>query len=98
MLLKIHERMERRVVALCDKELVGNVYEQGDLVLDLRAYKDFYAGKIVGEKEAKKHLEKFDSANIVGKKSIALATSLGLCKISQVKTIAKIPHIQIYKF
>jgi len=98
MYLKVHERMGKKVVALCDEELLGEVYEEGDLVLDLKKYKDFYAGKIVDEEEAKKHLKRFDSANIVGEKSVLLAISLGLCKKSEVKTIAKIPHIQIYKF
>jgi len=66
--------------------------------LDLKKYENFYAGKIVDEEEAKKHLENFDSANMVGKKSVSLALRLGLCEKSEVRTIAKIPHIQIYKF
>jgi|YelNatPaOPRAMG01_1025707.scaffolds.fasta_scaffold06317_6 hypothetical protein len=97
MYLKIHERMGKRVVALCDKELIGNVYEKDGLVLDLKTYRNFYVGEIVGEEEAKKHLENFDSANIVGKNSVSLAIRMGLCKKSEVRTIAGIPHIQIYK-
>ncbi|MEM4335893.1 MAG: DUF424 family protein [Candidatus Anstonellales archaeon] len=98
MFLKIHERMGKKVVAVCDKELIGKVYEEGDAILDLKTYKNFYMGKLVSEEEAIKHLAEFNSANIVGKKSVSLALGLKLCEKSEVKTIAGIPHIQIYKF
>ncbi|MGC8899033.1 MAG: DUF424 domain-containing protein [Candidatus Micrarchaeia archaeon] len=94
----MHERMGKKVVAVCDEELIGKIYEEGEVVLDLKTYKDFYVGKVESEKEIKKYLEKFDSANIVGEKSVSLAISLGLCKKSEIRTIAGIPHIQVYKF
>lgn len=53
---------------------------------------------IVDEKDVKKHLANFDSANIVGKKSIALATSLGLCKISESQRLRQLPKFRTYKF
>ena len=71
---KVHARphggMSRVVVALCDSELLGKIYTQGERVLDLKNYRGFYEGAAVTEIEAIELLRMADNANIVGEKSV----------------------------
>ncbi|MEM4272264.1 MAG: DUF424 family protein [Candidatus Bilamarchaeaceae archaeon] len=97
MYLKITEREGQRVVAVCDKELLGKVFEEKGKVLDLQKYAYFYKGDIAGVGEVTEALSDFSSANLVGKKAVGLALVLGLAEKSEVKEIASIPHLQIYK-
>ena len=100
-LAKVHARpqggMKRTVLALCDKELLGKVFTQGEKILDLKSYKDFYHGDAVSELQAIEMLKQADNANIVGEKSVSIAAkALGFSK-TNVKKIDKIPHLQFYK-
>ena len=97
MYLKISEREGHRVVAVCDKDLLGKVFTQGKAVLDLQKYAYFYKGDIAGVEEVTEALSDFSSANLVGKKAVGTAIVLGLAEKSEVKEIASIPHLQLYK-
>jgi uncharacterized protein len=97
MYAKKHIAKEGPVVALCDKELIGKVLREGELVLDLKKYSGFYVGEIVGKAKAKEMLKDAISINLVGKKSLALALELKLCKSGEEKNVAGVPHLQIYR-
>jgi len=98
---KVHARphggMSRVVVALCDSELLGKIYTQGERVLDLKNYRGFYEGAAVTEIEAIELLRMADNANIVGEKSVAIAKKAFGVSSTETKTIKKIPHLQYYK-
>lgn len=89
-------QVEKRVVAICDADLLGKVFEQGDLVLDLQKYRSFYDGEKVSEEGVAKMLEGAMSYNLVGKKSIAAATKVLKIDIKGVKKIKGVPHLQVY--
>jgi hypothetical protein len=97
MYLKIHEGPRGRVVAVCDKELIGKVLEDEDTCMDLKKHRSFYVGERVGKDEVGKALGTFSSANIVGQKSVDVALSLGLVDKDDVMYINDTPYIQIYK-
>ncbi len=97
MYLKISEREGRKIVAACDKELLGEVFEEGGVVLDLDTYASFYKGEEVGAEELGKALRDFDSANLVGKECVAVALKNGLAKEGDIRYIKDIPHVQLYK-
>lgn len=97
MYLKIHETKDGKIIAACDKELIGKVLEEGDVFIDLDTYKNFYKGELSDPKNVKQALGTFHSANLVGKKVINVALDLDLIEKDDVKHINTIPYIHIYK-
>ena len=97
MYLRVHEQEHSSIAALCDKELLGKTFREGERVLDLKVYSDFYKGRLVGEREAAKALRSANSMNLVGARSVALAKKLGLLGGGEVVTIQGVPHAQIYR-
>ena len=97
MYLKITEREGRKVVAACDKELIGKVFSEGKAVLDLKRYSSFYQGAECNPEELGRALLNFSSANLVGKKCVGVALNKGLAAESNVKYLQGIPHLHLYK-
>jgi len=96
MYLKIHERKDGKIVAVCDKGLIGKVLEENDLAMDLDKYRDFYVGDLSNEEEIKKALSKFNSANLVGEKAVNVALHMNLAEKSDIMYIKSVPYIQLY--
>lgn len=95
--MKVHEGRGGRVVAVCDADLLGNVFSDGKKVLDLMSYSSFYNGKKVSEAEVLEGLKTFTSINIVGKNAVALAVREGIISKSNVAEIMGVPHAQAYR-
>ena len=93
MYIKIH-RSYRLVVAVCDKEIVGKKFEQGQLQLDLR--ENFYKGEIFNFEKAVEMMQKQSredaTFNIVGKNSIKAAVKAGIISKEGIGKIANIPY------
>jgi len=83
----------RDVVAICDLDLIGKVFEQGKFQLDVK--ESFYKGKQVSEKELLdmiNHLSREDATfNIVGKNSVHVALKAGIILEEGIKKIQGIP-------
>jgi hypothetical protein len=96
MLIKLH-RSYRTVVAVCDSDLIGKIFEEEGKQLDLRG--DFFKGEEKSFKEIVKILKlqkKEDSTfNIIGKKSIEAAKEAGLISKEGVMEIKNIPYALI---
>ena len=97
MYIKIHETKHGRIVAACDKQLLGKVLEEGDIRLDLAAHRNFYEGVLADSNALKNELKRFTSANLVGEKAVKAALELELADESAVIYINDIPHIQLYR-
>jgi hypothetical protein len=97
MYVKVTEREGKRVVAACDRELIGRVLEEGGMVLDLKAYSSFYVGKLSDAPGLEAELGKFDSANLVGGRAVGVALDMGIVQKNGVKYIKRVPHLQLYK-
>jgi len=91
--VKIHEAY-RRVVAVCDTELIGKYFEKGKLQLNVK--KEFYKGEEKTEKETIEILReaKIDDAifNLVGKRAVDTAIKAGLIDKKGVIKIDNVPH------
>jgi len=91
--IKVHETY-RRVVALCDTELLGKRFEQGILQLDCR--KNFYEGEEVSQEQAirliEKHAREDATFNIVGKQAVQAAIEAGVISKEGVGKISGIPY------
>ena len=83
----------RDVVAICDKEILGKKFEEGNLQLDVK--ENFYSGEECSEKEVIEIIQRMSDEdatfNIVGKKSVNAALKAGIIVEEGIKKIQGIP-------
>ncbi|MBU4069405.1 MAG: DUF424 family protein [Nanoarchaeota archaeon] len=83
----------RDVIAICDAELLGKVFEQGDFQLDVK--ESFFKGDIVSEEKAIKIMQDMiqedATFNIIGEKSVSAALKSGIISEEVIKKIQGIP-------
>ena len=93
MLVKIHESY-RKVVAICDAELLGKKFEEGLMQIEIK--EQFYAGEKKTEAEVLRIICDFAAEdatfNIVGEKAVRTALKAGVIENSGVIKILGIPH------
>lgn len=93
MIVKIHKTSDgRRVLAVCDSNLIGKKFEEKDLQLDLTSR--FYKGE---EKNKEEILNLFKTAsiiNLVGEKSVELGIKAGIIETNHIIKIKNIPHAE----
>jgi len=92
MLIKIHKSY-RKVVAVCDSDLIGKKFEEGKMQLDVR--ENFYSGDEVSEEKLIEILQKeknnYATFNIVGEKSINCAKDAGVVADGNVGKVDGVP-------
>lgn len=94
MIIKEHKSAGRGIViALCDKDLLGNVFEDGEKILDISG--DFYAGKEVSAEDAIKIIREGYILNIVGKESVDFAINKNLVDKDHIAEIKGVPYAQV---
>jgi len=92
MIVTIHQASGRRVVAICDDDLLGKQFEEGEKILDLSA--DFYKGEQKSEEETIKIMKTETNLNLVGEQTIKLALKEEIITKDNVRTIKDIPYAQ----
>lgn len=92
MLVKVHRKEGRTLVAVCDEPLIGERLEEGDRQLDLRG--DFFKGDLLTPGETGDLIRNADIVNLVGEESVALGISEGVVDASVVMRIAGVPVVQ----
>jgi len=80
---------------ICDPELVDKTVQDENTKIKINS--NYYAEKDVEEHEAKILLEKCTSINMVGEKTISLATSLGIGSEKSIRRIEGIPFLLVFK-
>ncbi len=80
---------------ICDPELVDKTVQDGSTKIKINP--NYYAERDVDEHEAKILLEKCNSINMVGDKTISLATSLGIGSEKSIRRIEGIPFLIVFK-
>ena len=95
--VKIHSTPAGKILAMCDEELIGKIFREGEAVIDLQKYKDFYTGEKKDEEEIKEILDdKITSINAVGERSVNLLINNSLATKKDVKRINGIAMLQIF--
>ena len=93
MLVKIHKNPDgKTTVAVCDTELFGQKYEEGDLILDLTS--EFYKGEERDAKEIGDILRNADCVNLVGEKAVKIGIEEDVIDEENVRKIDGIPYAQ----
>ena len=80
---------------ICDPELVDKTLQDGNIKIKINP--NYYAERDVDEHEAKNLLTKCNSINMVGEKTISLATSLGLGSEKSIRRIEGVPFLIVFK-
>ncbi len=97
--VNVHEKNGRRILAVCDEDLLGKILEEDEICLDLEKYKKFYAGELKDENELHevlKEMSSFESLNLVGNRIVKIAIDLGIVDEEDVIIIDGQMHVQIY--
>lgn len=94
MIVKIHKASNgKKIVAICDSNLIGKKFEEKNLQLDLSS--NFYKGEERAEEEILNIIKGAYIINLVGEKSIKLALKANVIDKKSIIKIKKIPHAQV---
>ncbi|MFA5176410.1 MAG: DUF424 family protein [Candidatus Nanoarchaeia archaeon] len=91
--LKVHESVKGRIVSICDKDILGKVFEENEV--ELNVSEKFYKGNLVDEEEIIKIIKNERNINLVGENTIKIAEKLDLAE--NIKTIKNIPYMEIFE-
>jgi hypothetical protein len=80
---------------ICDPELIDKTIQDGNIKIKINT--NYYSERDVDEHEAKNLLEKCSSINMVGEKTILLATSLGIGSEKSIRRIKGVPFLIVFK-
>ncbi len=93
--LKIHRSKGKVIVAICDEEILGKIFRDGPIVLDIST--KFYGGKRV---DLERVLEAIKMADIVvasGKRIVEELSRRGLASVEFALKVEDQLHIQIIR-
>ena len=97
MYMRVIEESGGRIVAACDRELMGKVLREGKIMLDLKKHGGFYKGEICTKEELKNALKGATSANLVGEKCVGCAVECGIADRGACIYVQGVAHLQIYR-
>lgn len=81
------------LVVVTDKNIIGKIFEEGKLQLDLT--KDFYKGIEKTEEEIKEIFKKAQHIHLTGEKSVALGIELSLINQDKILFVSGVPHAEM---
>jgi len=93
--IKIHKTKENGLIAVCDENLIGKKFEEGDLCLNVS--NKFYKGELMDESSAEKILIEANNINFVGENAVNLGLKLGLILKEHILVIKGVKHAQSCK-
>ncbi|MFZ2071975.1 MAG: DUF424 family protein [Halobacteriota archaeon] len=93
--VKKHRSGLTLLVAVCDVELVGKSFAEGEL--NLKITESFYKGEAVTEEEVVASLEQATIANLVGERAIRCALANSFIEEANIISVAGVPHAQMVK-
>lgn len=95
MIVAERETPEGLLVAVCDREVLGETFESGEFSLTVT--EEFYGGDDAGEQEVTNSLARATVANIVGEKSVDLAVDEGIVDEANVLEVGETVHAQLLR-
>ncbi len=93
MIVRMVDSEHGLLVIVCDKEILGKKFSEGNKQLDLTS--DFYKGKEMTSLEATDIMRNADHLHIVGEKAVKLALDEKLIDQVNIVIIANIPHAEV---
>jgi len=93
LLLTERETEEGLLVAVCDADILGETFADGDLSLSVT--EEFYGGERAGAERVAESLARCDTANLVGTDAVSVAIEHGFVEEGNVLEIDGTPHAQL---
>ncbi len=94
--MNVNNSKEETVVAICDSDLMGGIFKEGRLKLEIT--EKFYGNTLVKLNDCLEILKNCGNANLVGKKIITAAVKMGLIHEDGILYVDNIPHALIITF
>lgn len=91
--MKIYRVRGEILVAVCDSEIVGKIFREGELKLEIS--EKFYGTEEFDEEDVKRALRNATIANLSGEKAVSLGVKLGIISKDRILYIDKCPHAQM---
>ncbi|PSQ66805.1 MAG: DUF424 domain-containing protein [Halobacteriales archaeon SW_9_67_24] len=95
MIVNERETSEGRLVSVCDREVLGKTFENGEI--DFEVNEEFYDGEPADEEEVVASLAGARVANIVGTDAVALAVEHGFVDEESVLDLGETRHAQVLR-
>ena len=87
---------QKLLLVLCDDDILGRRFEEGDIQLDLSS--EFYKGCPMNNKETATLIRRAYAINAVGEHAVALCIQEGVVEKTRVNTVMGIPYAQMVRF
>ncbi len=87
---KLHRSGKEVVLAVCDQEILGRTFEEGEVILDVS--REFYGGGLGGPEVFS---AEFTSMIVVGRKAVAEAARRGL--VRKTAEVSGIPYAFVFR-
>ncbi|PCR91770.1 DUF424 domain-containing protein [Natrinema ejinorense] len=95
MIVNERETPEGLLVAVCDEDVLGETFEEGELSLTVT--EEFYGGDAVDESAVIDSLAQASVANIVGTRAVELAVEAGFVDEANVLEVGATLHAQLLR-
>ena len=95
MILKERMTDQGLFVSLCDSEIMGKTFKEGEISLTVT--ESFYRGEEAKEETIKKSLKNASIANIMGVESVRIAIEVGIISEDHVLKIGEVQHAQFVR-
>ncbi len=92
--LKIHKKLNSRVVSICDKDLINKTFESDNIRIKME--EKFYKGEIIDEKIALNYIKEERNLNLVGKKIISLGLKNNIIKKEDIIYVEDSPVVYLF--
>lgn len=93
--MKVYNVEDKTMVAVCDEEILGKVFREGNVVLDIAP--TFYGGEKVGIEEIIEMISTADVVVLSGRRIVDELAKRGLVLKEYALVVEGQPHIQIIK-
>ena len=91
--IKIIETPKEIVVAVCDEDILGKKFEEGEIFIEV--LESFYRGELMNSSECVECMKKATILNLVGMNIVGMAIELGFIDEKRVLKIGKTLHAQM---
>ena len=95
MILRERRTAEGLLVAVCDDEVLGETFENGEISLTVN--EEFYGGDEVDEEDVIDSLARAQVANIVGSRAVEIAVEAGIIDDNHVLDVGGTRHAQLVR-
>jgi len=92
---RLYRTSQTTVLAVCDEELLGRVFREGEVVLNVS--EGYYGGDRCDQEKLRDLLREADIISLVGERCISVAVDANLAEWRFVKRVEGIPHLNVYR-